>query len=219
MNRPSSARSTINKTFSLFIVACLLLTIYGIYIYIQDSNDSSVPAPTQTPIGNIPAADTEESTGTEEEPPENFQVLDERVENDVKTNLSEEATRSPEEDIIKSTTAPITMSVSFSNYDQDKETLKIGLMFINDQEKIVSSCSLEITAHSEQITFQKSNIIGQRGISGCHFNNINLGDLPEPSQSAPWRIIVQGNNAVDQNLVSLERDVFSIMDLNNLINN
>ena len=213
MNRPSSARSMINKFFYIFIIACLLLTAYGIYVYVQDSNASIVLEPRETIVEDSPVTELKE-----EEAPENFQVLDKRVETDVKTSLLEKTTEHQKEESLIDTHDPIIMDVSFSRYNQSQETFSAGFVLINDPEKIVSSCSLQIKTDAEQMTLQKSNIIGQHGVSGCRFNDIALSDLPAPSQTSPWKIIVQGNNTLDQNLVTLERDVFSTADLNNLIN-
>ena len=196
-------------------------------MYVQDSNDSTEPLTGSEDAGfslnpddrrDAGLGDDGEAGGEGQNQDENFQQFDEDVANEIKSNLSGEEERKPGESGSSENTnmSNIDVEISFSLYNQDQQSLSVGLIFINDESMQVNSCSLKIQASSGQTNSQKPNIPGQHGASGCRFDNISLLSLGEPSRIDPWKITILGNNASGQSLVTLEKDVTSVADLSNL---
>lgn len=203
---------------AFFILACVLLVGYGVYVYVQDSKSSPLPVDKTPAVAgkNSPEEEPADATEREETPGNSLEALDEELESETKAKLAEEIEEKPS--YSSPGASQVAMEISFSNHDSVAETLTIGFVFVNDKEKNLSSCSLEVTSGLSRITTQRSNIIGQHATSGCRFNNISLTALPDPSTANPWTIIVHGNDAVGNSLVSLKRSVYSIEGLGSLIN-
>ena len=215
----NNRKSSFNKIFILIIIACLGIVAYGIYMYIQDVNQSDklhalnkaedskiVTLPEEGGIGD--------SESTDEGSETSFEDLDNEVADQAKTTLLQSATQEPASADLEA----MTMSISFSSYDQEEQALSLGVVFTNNIN-LVSSCSIEIQASPDHTITQTVQIVEQRSTSGCRFNNISLSSLPSPSGDNPWQITVQGQNNFNLALTSLERDVTSLTELNNLIIN
>ena len=210
MDRRSST-PTFSKFFFIFILACLGLIAYGAYTYVQDrnsSNTSTVEEENDTPL-----------TSTIEDSPEiieGFQKLDEDIERDTKTNLAKEEMESEEPDV---SSIPPVMNISFSYYNQSQGIFSIGIIFANNQSLEINNCILEIYIKNSQALNQRTKVVGQNNANGCRFNNISLKTLAPPSQTNPWKITLKGNNLFDNTLATLEKEILSLNDLSNLINN
>ena len=203
----------------MLVLICSGVVAYGVYVYIQDINesdrlrtvqtDSTVEKiePVETEDDDLPSlADTEEAA---------FEQLDSEVEASVKTNLAQSIDETPS----STTDREMTMSVSFSSYDQAERTYSLGVIFTNNDVAAVSNCSLEIQASLEDSVTQTVQSIDQRNASGCRFNNVALDELPDPSGSNPWSIAIKGFNDSNPDVISLEKNVSSLVALNNLVGN
>ena len=221
MSRHTSNKpSFINKTFWLLVLICSGVVAYGAYVYIQDINESDRLRAIQTDSNSesVQTLGTEEetpvsSTDTEEEAA--FERLDDEVELSVKTNLALSIDEASSSGVPKE----MTMDISFSSYDQAEQTYSLGIIFANDDTNTISSCSLEIQASPEDTATQTVQTVNQRNASGCRFNNVILDSLPDPSNANPWRIVIVGFDNSHSTVISLERNVSSLANLNNLINN
>ena len=215
-NKPSF----LNKTFWLLVLVCSGVVAYGVYVYIQDINESDRLRAIQSDsnVESVRPTETEEETPvssaiTEEEAA--FEQLDNEVELSVKKNLA----LSIDETSSSDTPSEVTMNISFSSYDQTEQTYSLGVIFTNDGTNTVNSCSLEIQASLENTITQTVQSVNQRNASGCRFNNVALDSLPDPSNANPWRIIIRGFDDLHSAVLSLEKDVSSLINLNGLINN
>ena len=213
----NNRKSSFNKIFISLIIACLGIVAYGIYMYIQDVNQSDkLHALNKAENSKIVTPAEEDGIGSSESTDEgsetSFEDLDNEVADQAKTTLLQSATQEPASADLEA----MTMSISFSSYDQEEQALNLGVVFINNIN-LVSGCSIEIQASPDHTITQTVQIVEQRSTSGCRFNNISLGSLPSPSGDNPWQITVQGHNNFNLALTSLERDVTSFTELNNLI--
>ena len=217
-NKRTFTHLLISKTFYVFLFACLALVIYGIYVYVQDSAPPSTPALTviEENSGSIPENQKQESEFPEIV--ENFQNLDKQIELQVKTDLMKEELMQAGE-LAPTLSSPMSMNISFSNYNSAQETFSVGVIVVNDQTMRISNCSLIIQANPDQTASQTTDIIGQRGASGCRFTDIVLDNLPAPTPSIPWIVSIHGNDVTNNRLIALERNIVSMNDLGNLINN
>ena len=211
--------SFINKTFWLLVLICSGVVAYGVYVYIQDINESDRLRAIQTDstTESVQLTETEEETSvssadTEEEAA--FEQLDDEVELSVKTNLALSIDKTSPSDVPRE----MTMDISFSSYNQTEQTYSLGVIFTNSGAGTVDSCSLEIQASPENTATQTVQSVNQRNAGGCRFNNITLDSLPDSSTIEPWRIVIKGFDSSLNTIISLERDVSSLADLNNLIN-
>ena len=215
----NNRKSSFNKIFIILTMACLGIVAYGIYMYIQDINQSDklheLKKAEDSKIVTLPEEDSiGDSESIDEGSETSFKDLDNEVADQAKTTLLQSATQEPASADLEA----ITMSISFSSYDQEEQALSLGVVFINNIN-LVSSCSIEIQASPDHTITQTVQIVEQRSTGGCRFNNISLSSLPSPSSDNPWQITVQGHNNFNLALTSLERDATSLTELNNLIIN
>ena len=215
----NNRKSSFNKIFIILTMACLGIVAYGIYMYIQDINQSDklheLKKAEDSKIVTLPEEDSiGDSESIDENSETSFEDLDNEVADQAKTTLLQSATQEPASADLEA----ITMSISFSSYDQEEQALNLGVVFINNIN-LVSSCSIEIQASPDHTITQTVQIVEQRSTSGCRFNNISLSSLPSPSSDNPWQITVQGHNNFNLALTSLERDATSLTELNNFIIN
>ena len=212
-NKPSF----INKTFWILVLICSGVVAYGVYVYIQDINESDRIRASRTSTSPENVQLTEEEEETENVPPETeedaFEQLDDEIEASVKKNLVSSADETAGPD----TREEMSINISFSSYNRDKQTYSLGVIFTNGSTETVSGCSLEIQTSPENAVTQTVASINQHNASGCRFNNIVLNGLTEPSNGNPWQVIVRGSDNSGNEITSLEREVYSLAGLDGLI--
>ena len=148
-----------------------------------------------------------------------FEEFDDKVASDVKAGLSGEMTDQTEDGEGPDHARTPVVDISFSTFNEVQNTFSAGLMIVNTPDDRVAFCSLAIESQTGRVSAQIDSLAGQHGASGCRFDNISLASLSTPSQTEPWKITIQGSNADNQVIVTLEKDLASASDLNNLINN
>ncbi|MYB39742.1 hypothetical protein F4X86_00375 [Candidatus Saccharibacteria bacterium] len=221
MNRRRSKTSPISKVVFFLVMGCLALIAFGAYVYVQDSKDSDTPS-----VGNERAnlpVEPEENEGGEEVTDDQaagqkLEEFDDKVASGVKEGLSEEMTGRTGDGEEPDDTQPPIIDISFSTFNESRNAFSTGLVIVNDQDNRVASCSLTIEAQTGRVSARADSVSGQHGASGCRFDNISLAGLSAPSKTEPWKITIRGNNTDNQAVVTLEKDLESASDLNNLIN-
>ena len=214
----NNRKSSFNKLFTILTIACLSVVAYGVYMYIQDVNESDKLHELNKAQKDAETLELSEEDGIEgseaaENPAANFETLDNEIADRAKTTLLQlEAQEPGSADLEK-----IAMSISFSSYDQEEQALSLGVVFYNSAN-LISNCSIKIQASAGNTIAQTVQIVEQRNTSGCRFNNISLSTLPLPSNDNPWQITVKGRNNSNLAITSLERDITSLAELNALIN-
>ena len=202
----------------LLVMGCLALIGFGTYVYVQDSNDSSLAGPADAGRTAITLDGQEQEAAAAETPDQKFEEFNNRMESGVKTNLSEEKAGSEGIGAESADSRRPAINVSFSVFSESRNSFSAGLVIVNDLDREVASCSLTIEARAGQVSAQEDNIAGQHGVSGCRFDNIPLSGLSDPGQTNPWKVVIQGIDANDQAVATLRRDLISASDLNNLVN-
>ena len=210
--------SKINKLLILLAFVCLGIALFGAYTYVQDMRASDavrLTASNEKASGQsneTPEEDKLEEEAGDDEKEESFEDLDNEIESQVKLSLLESVS---DQEAATPQSTPI-MNISFNSYNPDKQAYSLGVVFVKE-EGAVKSCSLVIQSNKGNVSSQATKTAGQRDVSGCRFNDVELVSLAMPSKISPWRIIIRGHGSDGQAVVSLERNVLSTADLNSLL--
>ena len=187
-----------NKFSTIFIVLGIIFIIFGVFIYIQDSQKRS-QSPDETGIENQ-EKDQDAKIAVDEAKIE-VEHLNQQLEKEVKTETSEEPKEKPAQ--------KVEAFINNMSYDASSSILRLGLSF---DSAITTHCSFSLSGGGQKSVSKRVQAVNAGGRQGCSFNNLDLSSLPTPTTASPWKmlVIVQKDN---QELSRLEKTIISTGDL------